>query len=62
MLEHLSMDEWILPGDVLASGTVGTGCGMELDRWIQEGDIVELEIECIGKLVNRVGKKRHGKF
>ena len=62
ILQHLSMDEWILPGDVLASGTVGTGCGMELDRWIQEGDLVELEVEGIGKLINRVGRKHHGKF
>ena len=60
MIEYLSRDEWILPGDVLASGTVGTGCGMELDRWICPGDTVELEIEHIGKLVNRIGEKCNG--
>jgi 2-keto-4-pentenoate hydratase/2-oxohepta-3-ene-1,7-dioic acid hydratase in catechol pathway len=58
MIEHASKDEWLLAGDFFGSGTVGTGCGLELDRWIKEGDIVELEIEKIGKLINRVGKKK----
>ena len=62
MMAHLSRDEWVLPGDVLASGTVGTGCGMELDRWISPGDTVELEVENIGKLTNPVGKKKNGKL
>ena len=43
-----------MPGDVLGSGTIGRGCGLELDRWIQPGDIVELEVEGIGVLRNRV--------
>lgn len=58
VLEHLSRDEWVRPGDVLASGTVGTGCGMELDRWVRPGDEVELEVEGVGVLANRVGRKR----
>ena len=62
MMAHLSRDEWVLPGDVLASGTVGTGCGLELDRWIRPGDQVELEIEKIGILANTVGRKEDGKF
>ena len=57
MLEHTSRDEWVLAGDFFGSGTVGTGCGLELDQWIKSGDIVELEIEKIGKLINKVGKK-----
>ena len=46
----------LLPGDVLGSGTVGTGCILEHGdgRWLQPGDIVELEIEGIGVLTNRV--------
>ncbi len=55
MLEHLGMEEWIRATDFIGSGTVGTGCGLELDRWIQPGDLVELEIERIGKLRNTVG-------
>lgn len=58
MIEHVSKDEWILAGDLFGSGTVGTGCGLELDKWIQTGDVIELEIEKIGKLKNIVGKKR----
>ncbi len=58
MLAHVSQDEWVKAGDLFGSGTVGTGCGLELDKWIQPGDILELEIENIGKLVNRVGKKQ----
>jgi fumarylacetoacetate (FAA) hydrolase len=44
------------PGDLLGSGTVGTGCILEHGdgRWLQRGDVVELEIEGIGVLRNRV--------
>lgn len=55
MIEHFTRDEWARSCDVLGSGTVGTGCGLELDKWIKSGDIVELEIEKIGKLKNIVG-------
>ena len=47
------------PGDVIGSGTVGTGCLLELTKfqgpWLQPGDVVELEIERIGVLRNTVG-------
>jgi len=52
MIEHASKEEWLLATDFMGSGTVGTGCGLELDKWIQSGDIVELEIEKIGKIRN----------
>lgn len=54
MIEFLTQDDTIHPGDILGSGTVGTGCGLELDRWVQPGDVIELEIEKIGVLRNRV--------
>lgn len=54
MIEFLTQDDTIYPGDIIASGTVGTGCGLELDRWVQRGDIIELEIEKLGTLRNRV--------
>jgi len=54
MIEFLAKDDTIYPGDVIGSGTVGTGCGLELDRWVKRGDLMELEIEKIGVLRNRV--------
>jgi 2-keto-4-pentenoate hydratase/2-oxohepta-3-ene-1,7-dioic acid hydratase in catechol pathway len=54
MIEFLSRDQTLHPGDVLGSGTVGTGCGLELDRWVQPGDVMDLAIEKIGTLRNRV--------
>jgi 2-keto-4-pentenoate hydratase/2-oxohepta-3-ene-1,7-dioic acid hydratase in catechol pathway len=54
MIEYLTQDDFIQPGDIIGSGTVGTGCGLELDRWIKRGDVIELEIDKIGVLHNRV--------
>jgi fumarylacetoacetate (FAA) hydrolase len=55
MIAFASQDQTLHAGDVLASGTVGTGCGLELDRFLQSGDKVELEIENIGKLTHWIG-------
>lgn len=54
LIEYLSRDETLHPGDFLGSGTVGNGCGIEHGRFIQPGDVIELEIEGIGILRNRV--------
>ena len=58
MITHVAADEWVKAGDLFGSGTVGTGCGLELDKWVKPGDLIELEIEKIGKLINRVGHKK----
>ena len=42
---------------MLGSGTAAGGSGLELDRWLQPGDVVELEIDGIGILRNRIGTK-----
>lgn len=57
VIEHLSQEQPLQPGDVLGSGTVGRGCGLELDRWLRPGDVIELEVGGIGVLRNRVGSK-----
>lgn len=57
IIEFASMEETLYPGDFLGSGTVEGGCGVELNRWIQPGDLIELEVEGIGILRNRVGEK-----
>ena len=53
----------LYPGDVIGSGTVGTGCLLELTKfqgpWLKHGDVVELEIERIGILRNTVGLPRN---
>ena len=60
ILERASANTQLVPGDVIGSGTVGTGCILEQGdgRWLQAGDVVELEVEGIGVLRNRVGPKR----
>lgn len=54
LIAHVSQSETIHPGELFGSGTCPGGCGLELDRWLQPGDVVELEIEGIGVLRNRV--------
>lgn len=59
LLAHASANTELRPGDVLGSGTVGTGCILELTPeavggWLQPGDVVELTIEHLGTLRNVV--------
>jgi fumarylacetoacetate (FAA) hydrolase len=56
---HACRNTTLRPGDVLGSGTVGTGCILEHGdgRWLQPGDVVELEAEGIGVLRNTVGPR-----
>jgi fumarylacetoacetate (FAA) hydrolase len=56
MLARAARNTTLRPGDVIGSGTVGTGCILEAGdgRWLQRGDVVELEVEGIGVLRNRV--------
>jgi len=69
ILERCAYGADILPGDVIGSGTVGTGCFLELNgsglladpeykvQWLKEGDIVELEIDQLGTLRNEIVKE-----
>ena len=59
IVAHAARNTRLRAGDVLGSGTVGTGCILEHGdgRWLQPGDVVELEIEGIGVLRNTVGPK-----
>lgn len=60
MIAHASRDAWVRRGDVMGSGTCGTGCLLELRLsddtipWLASGDVVELEVESIGVLRNRI--------
>ena len=66
IIERCAYGADILPGDVIGSGTVGTGCFLELngtgklndpdykEQWLQDGDVVEMEIEGLGHLSNTI--------
>ncbi|MBV8076157.1 MAG: fumarylacetoacetate hydrolase family protein [Planctomycetaceae bacterium] len=59
LIAHASRDVRLRPGDVLGSGTVGTGCILELapeavGGWLKPGDVVELSVERLGTLRNPV--------
>jgi fumarylacetoacetate (FAA) hydrolase len=60
ILARVSEETPVFPGEVIGSGTVGTGCLLELTKgegpWLQPGDVVELEIERIGVLRNIISK------
>lgn len=53
-IAHVSTDEPLRAGEFLGSGTVGSGCGLELGRFLKHGDVVELEVSGLGVLRNRV--------
>ncbi|HEV2579722.1 MAG TPA: fumarylacetoacetate hydrolase family protein, partial [Ktedonobacteraceae bacterium] len=55
ILAYISKSEGIQAGELVGSGTVGFGCGLELGKLLQPGDIVELEVEGIGVLRNKLG-------
>jgi len=54
LLAHISQGETLYPGEIIGSGTVGWGCGFEHGRFLAHGDVVELEVEGIGVLRNRI--------
>ncbi|MGX4675885.1 fumarylacetoacetate hydrolase family protein [SAR92 clade bacterium H246] len=54
MIAHISKSETLYPGEVIGSGTVGLGCGLEHLRFLNDGDIVELEVEKIGVISNKI--------
>ena len=68
IIERASYGVQLFPGDIIGSGTVGTGCFLELngtgklndpeykEQWLKEGDVVEMEIDGLGKLSNTIVK------
>jgi 2-keto-4-pentenoate hydratase/2-oxohepta-3-ene-1,7-dioic acid hydratase in catechol pathway len=59
MIAHASRDVFLVPGDLIGSGTVGKGSLLDITSgmgpWLKPGDLVELEIEGLGVLSNQVG-------
>ena len=68
IIERASYGVQLFPGDIIGSGTVGTGCFLELngtgklndpeykEQWLKEGDVVEMEVENLGRLSNTITK------
>ena len=59
MIERASLNTSLLPGEYIGSGTVGTGCILELrpentGGWLKKGDVIRLEIEKLGVLENKI--------
>ncbi len=69
IIERCSYGADLHPGDIIGSGTVGTGCFLELngtakladpnyeEQWLKENDIVEMEIDSLGTLTNTIVKE-----
>lgn len=68
IIERCSYGVQLYPGDIIGSGTAGTGCFLELngtgkladpnyeEQWLREGDVIEMEIDALGKLSNTIVK------
>lgn len=54
VIAFVSRSETLYGGEILCSGTVGTGCGLEQGRFLKPDDVIELEIDRIGVLANRI--------
>lgn len=61
MIAHISQAETLHPGEMIGSGTVGDGCGLEHGRALADGDTVELEVSGLGRLRNTV-RIRHADY
>lgn len=68
IIERASYGVQLFPGDIIGSGTVGTGCFLELngtgklndpdykEQWLKEGDVIEMEVDGLGILKNTIVK------
>ena len=57
LVSWVSRAQELRPGDVIAGGTIANGCGLELGKYLPPGSLVELHVDGIGRLANRVGEK-----
>lgn len=55
MAAFAAAGERVVAGELLSSGTLPDGCGLELGRWVRPGDRVELTIEGVGSVANTIG-------
>ena len=70
IIERASYGAELFPGDIIGSGTVGTGCLLELngsgkrknnnfeEKWLEEGDIIKMEVEKLGTIKNKITRSK----
>lgn len=70
IIERASYGVELFPGDIIGSGTVGTGCLLEIngtnrkkdpdyiEQWIQEGDEITMKVELLGSISNKISKSK----
>ncbi|RZL00780.1 MAG: fumarylacetoacetate hydrolase family protein [Rubrivivax sp.] len=54
LLSHLSRDEPLHPGELIATGTLPHGCGMENGHWVKPGDVLRIGIDGVGEIEHRI--------
>ncbi len=54
IVAHIARDEQLIPGEVISLGTLAGCCGLELDRFLEPGDVVAMELDGVGSLTNGV--------
>jgi 2-keto-4-pentenoate hydratase/2-oxohepta-3-ene-1,7-dioic acid hydratase in catechol pathway len=55
LVAWVSLGDNLQPGDLIALGTLGNGSGLEIDRRLSPGDLLELQLDGVGTLRNRIG-------
>lgn len=58
LVAYVSVFDGLQPGDLIGSGTMGFGAGVEIERFIELGDVVELELEGVGTLRSPVAEHK----
>jgi 2-keto-4-pentenoate hydratase/2-oxohepta-3-ene-1,7-dioic acid hydratase in catechol pathway len=59
LVAYASDNETVYPGDLLGTGTVGTGCSLDLHRWVRVGQTVVVDVEGIGRLKHKIVAGEH---
>ena len=59
LVAYASDNEWLHPGDVIGTGTIGYGCSMDYHKWPQVGQTMLFEVEGIGRMQHKIVKGEH---
>lgn len=58
LIAYAAAGERLGAGDLISTGTIPGCCGLEHDRWVRPGQTVELEIDGVGRVANRIGERK----